>query len=75
MIVYKTDIYSIDKNIGEFLGGPVIRTWCFHCGDLGSIPGQGTKTQQVTQGSQKKKRERENVRNECFHTMWQLYNL
>ena len=27
----------------EFPGGPVVRTQCFHCGDPGSIPGQGTK--------------------------------
>ena len=24
-------------------GGPVVRTWCFHCPDLGSIPGWETK--------------------------------
>ena len=30
----------------EFPGGPVIRTWYFHCRGLGSIPGQGTKVPQ-----------------------------
>ena len=26
----------------EFPGGPVIRTWHFHCWGPGSVPGQGT---------------------------------
>ena len=40
----------------EFLDGPVVRTQCFHCRDLGSIPGQGTKIPQVMWHSQKKKK-------------------
>ena len=32
---------------GEFPGGPVDRTWRFHCWDLGSVPGQGTKILQA----------------------------
>ena len=27
----------------ELPGGPVVRTWCFHCCGLGSIPGWGAK--------------------------------
>ena len=47
------------KKKGEFPGGPVVRTWRFHCRGPGSIPGQGTKIQQATQHGQKKERERE----------------
>ena len=28
---------------GELPGGPVVRTWHFHCRGLGSVPGRGTK--------------------------------
>ena len=31
----------------EFPGGPVARTWCFHCWGPGSIPGWGTKILQA----------------------------
>ena len=27
----------------DFPGGPGVKTLCFHCRELGSIPGQGTK--------------------------------
>ena len=41
----------------EFPGSPVIRTWLFHCRDLGSIPGQGTETpQEVTRCSSPKRK-------------------
>ena len=39
----------------EFPGGPVVRTWCFHCCGLGSMPGQGTEILQATWHGQKKK--------------------
>ena len=39
----------------EFPGGPVVRTPCFHCGGVGSIPGQGTKIPQAVQCGQKTK--------------------
>ena len=32
----------------EFPGGPVVRTWNFHCWGPGSIPGPGTKILQTT---------------------------
>ena len=35
-------------------GGPVVRTPCFHCRGLGSIPAWGTKISQTTQYGQKK---------------------
>ena len=47
------------KNIwspGEFPGGPVVRTRCFHCSGTGAIPGWGTKIPQATQQGQKKKK-------------------
>ena len=31
---------------GEFPGGAVVRTHCFHCSDPGSVPDRGTKTMQ-----------------------------
>ena len=31
----------------EFPGGPVVRTWNFHCRGLGSIPAWGTKIPQA----------------------------
>ena len=31
----------------EFPGGLVVRTWCFHCCGLGSVPGLGTKILQA----------------------------
>ena len=37
----------------EFPGGP-IRTQCFHCEGLGSIPGWGTKILQAAQPKKKK---------------------
>ena len=33
---------TILKITGEFLGSPVVRTWCFHYWGLDSIPGQGS---------------------------------
>ena len=47
----------------EFPGSSVVRTWCFHCGSLGSISGQGTKIPKATAAQpKKKKRERETER-------------
>ena len=37
----------------EFSGRPVVRTWSFHCDDLGSVPAQGTKILQAAWFSQK----------------------
>ena len=42
------------KMWGEFHGGPVVRTWRFHCCGLGSIPCQGTKILQAARRGQKK---------------------
>ena len=41
--------------VREFPGGPVVKTQRFHCGDLGSIPGQGTKIPQVAWYGQREK--------------------
>ena len=40
--LYK-NCHKLDK-FREFPGGPVVKTWSYHCQGLGSIPGQGTKT-------------------------------
>ena len=45
------------KQVSEFPGSPVFRTQSFHWWSLGSIPGQGTKIQQVVQQGQKKKKQ------------------
>ena len=45
------------KSKKEFLAGPVVRTWCFHCGGPDSIPGQGTKSLQVARHDQNKQKE------------------
>ena len=39
--------------IGEFPGGPVVRTCVFTAKGLGSIPGWGTKIPQTAQRGQK----------------------
>ena len=39
----------------EFPGGPVVRTWCFHCHGPGSIPSGGNKIWQAVQHGKKKK--------------------
>ena len=44
--------------IWEFPGSPVVRTRCFHCHGLGSIPGRGTKIPQAAQHNQKKKKKK-----------------
>ena len=38
-----------------FPGGPVVRTWSFHCCGLGSIPGGGTKILQAVRREKKKR--------------------
>ena len=42
----------------EFPGGPVVRTQCFHCWGLGSIPGWQTKIPQAMLCREKKKKKR-----------------
>ena len=40
-------VRSAIKKSWEFIGGPVVRTWCFHCYGPGLIPGQETKIPQA----------------------------
>lgn len=53
----------------------MVRIRCFHCGDLGLIPGQGTEILQAVWSSQKKKKlfltdlARENSSNRILHTL------
>ena len=44
----------LKPNLGEFPGGPVVRTQPFHCRGPGSIPDQRTKILQATRHGQKK---------------------
>ena len=46
------------KRSPEFPGGPVVRTPCFDCGGMGSIPGQGTKIPHATWHGQKQTKKR-----------------
>ena len=59
--------------LGEFPGGPVVRTWHFHCWGPGSIPGWGTKIQQAVWCSQSNliKDNLKNKINSCF-LIWLL---
>ena len=59
-------ISSKFKTFGEFLSGPVARTWIFHCRGLGPIPGQGTKILQAVHGVAKKKKKLNKIKN--FYT-------
>ena len=43
-------------SFGEFPGGPGSMTPQFHCGDLGLIPGWGTKIPPAVQCKKKKKK-------------------
>ena len=49
------------QNKGDFPGGPVVRTWCFHCQGPGLIPGQGTK---IPLASKVKKKKSERIKTE-----------
>ena len=43
------------ESLGEFSGGPVVRTPCFHSQDIGSVLNGGTKIPQIMQCRQEKK--------------------
>ena len=55
MCIIPQQNFKKKKTWGEVPGGPVVRTWCFHCWGPGPIPRRGTKIPQATQCSQKKK--------------------
>ena len=40
-------VHLLKSDAREFPGGPVVRTWNFHCRGLGSIPAWGTKIPQA----------------------------
>ena len=44
-----SDFYILknENKLWEFLGSPVVKTQCFHCWGLGSIPSQRKKISQV----------------------------
>ena len=46
----------LSKTSQDFPGGPVVKTPCFQCRGMGSIPGQGTKIPQAVWPKKKKKR-------------------
>ena len=49
--------YAFKGILGEFPGGPVVRTRCLHWQGTGAIPGQGTKIPQAAQCGQKEKKD------------------
>ena len=57
IILYIKSISPRPKHLyWEFPGGPVVRTWRFHCRGQGSIPGWGTKIPPVHKAWPKKKK-------------------
>ena len=54
MIFVHVDMDKITRR--EFLSGPAVRTQCFHCYGLGSIPGWGSNILKVSWCGQKKKK-------------------
>jgi len=52
----------------EIPGDPVVRTWCFHRSDPGSIPGQGTKITQSHVVWAKKKKKKYQINKQKFIT-------
>ena len=46
LIKIKKELLKL-KNIGDFPGGPVVKNPPCNAGDVGSIPGQGTKISHV----------------------------
>ena len=55
----------------EFPDSPVVRTWHFHCHDLGSIPGWETKIPQAAWPKEKKKKIKKGYMSkwDFFHTV------
>ena len=43
VLTLPTKCFYRQKRDQDFPGGSVVRTWCFHFKDAGSIPGGGTK--------------------------------
>ena len=58
MIFVHVDMVKITGR--EFLSGPVVRTQCFHCYGLNSIPGWGSNILKVSWCGQKKKKVMDN---------------
>ena len=46
----------------EFPGGPVVRTWHFHCPGSGSTPGWGTEIMHGVDQKKKKKYTKQNIK-------------
>ena len=61
IILVPRKIYS--RNVRDFLGGPVVKTMLPMPGDMGSIPGRGTRiTYAKWHGQKKKKRKKRYIR-------------
>ena len=49
-------VFIKEFSYGDFPGSPVVKTPCFDCRGMGSIPGQGTKILRAARHGQKKKK-------------------
>ena len=68
-------INVIYKQVKEIPGGPVARTWCFHCWEWGSIPSWGsTILQAVRTEREGGSKELSQVKQKClislFPVLW-----
>ena len=52
-----------------FSGGPVLRTWRFHCCDLGSIPGRGI-VNKILQAAWHGRKEKEAAKAPLIQVTW-----
>ena len=60
------------KTVGEFPGSALVKTLCFHCQVLGSIPGRGAKIPQAVRHRQKiKKKQVQSVEATCDDEIFQ----
>ena len=70
------EYYSVfKKKERDFIGCPVVKTLYFQCGGMGSIPGQGTKTQYAMWCCQKRKEiltQAYNVNGPCGHMLCEI---
>ena len=60
-VIFESNLNN-NRNLGEFPGGPVVRTQHFHCRGPGSIPSRETKILQAAWRGQKKKKKNYTVR-------------
>ena len=63
-------ILCLNITTWELFGSAVVKTLCFHCYDLDSLLGQGTKILQATQHNWKKKKKKYSLSSYAFLIKW-----